>query len=86
MTTTTPERSTIHRATPSTEQDQAYNVILAVMPSFPPADVDRDGQVTISDYFTFLTRFFSFDIDYDGDGDTTISDYFTFLTDFFANL
>lgn len=70
----------------STEPDQAYNVILAVMPSFPPADVDRDGQVTISDYFTFLTRFFSFDIDYDGDGDTTISDYFTFLTDFFANL
>lgn len=49
------------------------------------ADHDRDNEVTITDYFAFLTDFFtqSPNADINGDFLVTIEDYFDFLTVFF---
>lgn len=49
-----------------------------------PCDVDGDGAQTISDYFAYLTDFFSQfggpgSADFDGDGEVTVTDYFLFL-------
>lgn len=59
-------------------------------PAFCPCDVDEDGVITISDYFAYLTNFFSQldgpgTADIDADGTVTVSDYFTFLNCFFAS-
>jgi len=57
-----------------------------------PADIDGDGEVTVADYFAFLTAFFETlggpgdTADIDGDGEVTVADYFAFLTVFFATL
>ena len=49
-----------------------------------PCDTDSDGVQTISDYFAYLTNFFSQlggpgSADLDQDGTVTIGDYFNFL-------
>lgn len=59
-----------------------------------PADLDGDGIITISDYFTFLTTFFSQlngppptagpSADINCSGIVTIEDYFNFLNLFFG--
>jgi len=52
-----------------------------------PCDIDKDGAVTIADYFAFLNAFFSQDTkaDMNGDGIITVEDYFLFLNCFFSS-
>lgn len=49
-------------------------------------DFDRDGRVTSTDFFTFLTAFFNElpIADFDGSGQITSADFFGFLTCFFS--
>ena len=47
------------------------------------ADWDRDGLVTVGDYFAYLGDFFAGNGDVTLDGLTTVEDYFVFLGRFF---
>lgn len=49
------------------------------------ADMDYDGQITVMDIFTYLSRWFmgSPEADMNGDGDVTTDDIFTYLNRWF---
>lgn len=64
--------------------DQAYNVVLALMPKIAVGDFNRDGGKTVQDIFDFLAAWFANSIDYNGDGAITVQDIFDFLGDWFA--
>ena len=49
-----------------------------------PADINRDGDVTSTDFFNFLTNFFAGNADFNNDGLTNSNDFFTFLAAFAA--
>ncbi len=69
----------------STSPDQAYNVVMALMPRVPLADFNRDGVVTVNDVFDFLNVWFAGGLgsDWTGEGAVTVSDIFEFLNDWF---
>lgn len=72
--------------------DEAYNAVLAIMPSFKPGDFNRDGIVNPSDVANFVNRWFS-DLssggvlsDWDGSGAVQPADIAAFINDWFASL
>lgn len=69
----------------STSPDQAYNVVMALMPRVPLADFDRDGVISVTDVFEFLNAWFSAGLgaDWNGDGTIAVADIFEFLNDWF---
>ncbi|MBY0263481.1 MAG: hypothetical protein K2Q20_14135, partial [Phycisphaerales bacterium] len=70
----------------STSPDQAYNVVLLVMPRIGPADFNRDGVRNVQDIFSFLSAWFASGPggDWSGDGQRDVSDIFAYLSDWFA--
>lgn len=70
----------------STSPDQAYNVVMALMPRVPLADFNRDGVVSVSDVFDFLNSWFAAGLgaDWNGDGTIAVTDIFEFLNDWFT--
>ena len=70
----------------STSPDQAYNVIMVIMPRVVAGDFNRDGSKSVQDIFDFLGAWFSSAAgsDYNGDGSVTVQDIFDFLADWFA--
>lgn len=75
--------------------DPAHRPRLIVRVAVCDADRDASGDVSINDYFLFLSEFFQQlnspastlnTADLTGDGMVTIEDYFTFLTAFFSQL
>lgn len=69
----------------STSPDQAYNVVMVLMPQIVPGDFNRDGAKTVQDIFDFLAVWFAAGsgADYNGDGAVTVQDIFDFLNDWF---
>lgn len=81
----------------STNGQDAFTLRLEYSTGSPcdTADIDNSGQVNISDYFAFLTEFFSklnnpnpgpTPADINNDGVVAIDDYFAYLNIFFACL
>lgn len=72
----------------STSPDQAYNVVMALMPRVPVADFNRDGVIAVSDVFDFLNAWFASGpgADWNGDGTITVTDIFEFLNDWFLGV
>jgi hypothetical protein len=70
----------------SPSPDQSYYAVLALMPSIPAADFNRDDRITSQDFFEFLGAFFSgsASADYNGTGAADSQDFFDFLGDFFS--
>lgn len=70
----------------STSPDQAYDVVMAIMPRARLGDFNRDGATTIDDIFVFLNAWFGGQpaADWDGDGAVSINDIFVFLNDWFT--
>lgn len=69
----------------STSVDQAYDVVMVVMPNSPRGDFNRSGLTTIDDLFLYLNAYFqgASSADWNGDGGTSIDDLFLFLNDWF---
>lgn len=70
----------------STSPDQAYNVVMVMMPRLPLGDFNRDGIVDVSDIFALLSAWFANapGADWSGNGVTDVSDIFAFLGDWFS--
>ncbi len=70
----------------STSPDQAYNVVLMVMPRIGASDFNRDGVRNVQDIFAFLSAWFASAPggDWSGDGVRDVSDIFAYLSDWFA--
>ncbi|MBX3358175.1 MAG: hypothetical protein KF745_07085 [Phycisphaeraceae bacterium] len=73
--------------------DQAYNVLMALVPFFKPGDFDRNGSVDPSDIAAFINTWFaalsggtSPTADWDGNGSVEPSDIATFINDWLASL
>ena len=71
----------------SNSPDQAYNVVMLLMPRFSKGDFNRDQMTSVQDIFDFLARWFTQGqySDYNGDGATTVQDIFDFLADWFGS-
>ncbi|HPO93121.1 MAG TPA: hypothetical protein PL072_06570 [Phycisphaerales bacterium] len=76
----------------SLSNDQAYNVLMVLMPTIGPADFNRSGSVDVADLFGFLDAWFAqftqsaagLAADYGGDGAVGVDDLFLFLAEWFA--
>jgi len=84
------QMAALDRGTPGRNEQFGYGRIdayvagaLALRTKYCIADWDRDGLVTVNDYFAFLTDFFNANADVTLDGLTTVEDYFVFISVFF---
>ena len=69
----------------STSVDQAYDVVMVLMPRSPRADFNRSGGVTIDDLFLYFNAYFQGQsaADWNGDGTVSIDDLFLYINDWF---
>jgi hypothetical protein len=68
----------------SNSPDQAYNVVMLLMPQIAIGDYNRDGVKSVQDIFDFLAAWFGGAGDWNGDGVVSVQDIFDFLADWFA--
>ncbi len=68
----------------SNSHDQAYNVVMALMPRIAGGDFNLDGVASVQDIFDFLAAYFGGGGDWNGDGVASVQDIFDFLADYFA--
>ena len=71
----------------SNSPDQAYNVVMALLPEVLVADFNGDGAVSVQDIFDFLAAYFAGaggGGDWNGDGVVSVQDIFDYLADYFA--
>jgi hypothetical protein len=71
----------------SNSPDQAYNVVMALLPEVLVADFNGDGAVSVQDIFDYLAAYFAGaggGGDWNGDGVVSVQDIFDYLADYFA--
>lgn len=71
----------------SNSHDQAYNVVMVLVPRPLKGDFNLDGAVSVQDIFDFLASYFGggSNGDWNGDGATSVQDIFDFLADYFGS-
>jgi len=77
-----------HRLTlvPFEQTDNASVIDFAIFVNLFPADVDRDGDADVADFFAFVVAFAAGDpaADINGDGRVDVGDFFAFVSAFSA--